>query len=627
MDDKKKYFKKNLKILQKMNAFLAYHVEAVDPSGIEFCLTQQDELNLQRIHEGKTYHYHSLQSAKKEAEEWFQSLDLHTATTIFVYGIGLGYYYAAAQEWLKQHPHHALIFLEEDLNVIHRLCETELGWHLLKNPQVQLVYFRSRVEDKTIFNELSWTYFDSPFVISSLKLYKTFNPEACLQMAHEISYDLVQKKALVDEYLQYGIAFFRNYYHNMLELPRAYSGNALFNCFENVPAIICGAGPSLNKNIDLLAGLQKQALLFAGSSSLNALIPKGIIPHFGVAIDPNKAQYSRVEVAQHHQIPFFYRNRLYYEALTAIKGPRLYLTGAGGYEISRWFEEQLNIEGDDLDEGNNVVNFSIEIAQALGCNPIILVGVDLAFTDQHHYADGVMEDLHLTEEDLKTDDDFESRPLLREDLNGKPVYTLWKWLTESEWIADFAEKHPEITLINATEGGIGFKDVPNQSLHLVVGNYLKESQEKINTINSEIEKHALAHVTEQRLKTLFIEMQTSLDHCIVYLSRLMEEVERMTEDIKDGKTVPDELQTVEGMMLEKELEKEIGYHALLDTFNEIYIRLKHRDIQDLRSTKRRISKKVRSLKKLEIQRERLVFLRDTARINRELIQRALGQRL
>ena len=36
-------------------------------------------------------------SALNEAQEWFQSLDLHLATVIFVYGIGLGYYYEAAK--------------------------------------------------------------------------------------------------------------------------------------------------------------------------------------------------------------------------------------------------------------------------------------------------------------------------------------------------------------------------------------------------------------------------------------------------------------------------------------------------------------------------------------------------
>ena len=135
----------------------------------------------------------------------------------------------------------------------------------------------------------------------------------------------------------------------MLQLPHAYNGNGLFECFKDVPAIICGAGPSLDKNIDLLARLKDKALIFAGSTALNALIGKKILPHFGAAIDPHIHQYSRVAAAEPFPYPFFYRNRLYHEALLAISGPRLYLTGDGGYATGNWFEKMLDIEGEDLE--------------------------------------------------------------------------------------------------------------------------------------------------------------------------------------------------------------------------------------------------------------------------------------
>ena len=44
----------------------------------------------------------------------------------------------------------------------------------------------------------------------------------------------------------------------------------------------------------------------------------------------------------------------------------------------------------DLEEGHNVVNFSLSIAKALGCNPIILAGVDLALTDEKAYPPGIL---------------------------------------------------------------------------------------------------------------------------------------------------------------------------------------------------------------------------------------------
>jgi hypothetical protein len=624
MKDQEKYFKKNLQLLQKTHPLLVHQLGLTDPEDLEICWTQQEEINLKRFYEGQSYYYHSPISALGEAKEWFQSLDLHLATVIFVYGIGLGYYYEAAKAWLKQHPHHSLVFLEEDLGVLYRLCETELGWRLLKDPQVRLVVLRDRHSNKPIFNELSWTYFKDPYIISSIKLYNEVNPEGFLQLTHDLSFHFEQKKAAIDEYMQFGVIFFRNFYPNLLELPHAYWGNGLFNCFSQIPAIICGAGPSLNKNIALLPELKNRALIFAGGSALNALIPKGMIPHFGVAIDPNIYQYSRVAVTQLYHIPFFYRGRLFHEALTAVTGPRLYLsTGTGAYPTPHWFEEQLNIAGEDLDEGHNVVNFSLQIAQALGCNPIIIIGTDLAFTNQEYYADGIAANLNLTQEDLKISSQPGSPLVLREDIHGQPIYTLWKWVTESEWISDFAESHPEITILNATEGGLGFKGVPNLSLQEIAEQYLQKPQEAIAKIDQEIQKYSLSHIRLERILELLQAMMESLDRCAHLFSRLIEENQQLAEQIQQGASFPPTLQSTSMILLESDIEGEVGYSFLLSIFNQVFLRIHHRTIQDLQTPKRRVSKKKIAINKLGLEKQRLLFLRDVARFNRELIQRTI----
>ncbi len=625
MKNRQIFFKKNFQLLQKTHPLLAHQLDLIDPKDLEICWTQQEELNLKRFYENQSYYYHSPVSALEEAIEWFQSLDLHAATVLFVYGIGLGYYYEAAKAWLKQHPDHTLVFLEEDLNVLYRLCETELGGRLLKDSQVQLIFLQDAHSNKPIFNELSWTYFNDSYLISSLKLYQEVNAEGFLQLQHELSFHFERKRAAVDEYMHFGVSFFRNFYPNLLELPHAYWGNGLFNCFSQIPAIICGAGPSLNKNIALLPELKNRALIIAGGSALNALIPKGIIPHFGVALDPNLDQYSRVAVTQPYQVPFFYRGRLFHEALTAVTGPRLYLaTGRGSsYLTPHWFEEKLNIEGQELDEGHNVVNFSLQIAQALGCNPIIIIGTDLAFTNQNYYADGIAANLNLTQEDLKIDNQPGSPLVLREDIHGQPIYTLWKWITESEWISDFAESHPEITIINATEGGLGFKGVPNLSLQEAATQYLQKPQDGITKIDQEIQKHSLKHIHLKQLLELLQEMKESLDRCTHLFSKQLEEIDQFIEHIQQGASFPPSLQTPSMMLLESDIEEEIGFSFLLSIFNQIFLHLHHRTFQNLQMSKRHKPEKKRILNKLELDKQRIIFLCDVARFNRDLIQRTI----
>lgn len=617
----KDIYNHNLELIKKTNSKLAYQIQITDPSPLEFCTSKNEQLNLKRTYQGQTYYYHSQNDPLAEAKEWFEKLELQNSTVLYVYGIGLGYYYEAAKAWLKQKKTHALVFLEEDIGVLRRLLETELGRTILKDSQVKIIYFTDVLEDKEIFNEIAWTYIQCPFTISSLKLYADVNPQGCTDLSHRLSHESVQKITLVDEYLQYGIAFFRNFYPNLFELPHSFLGNALFEKFKNTPAIICGAGPSLNKNIDFLKTLSKKALIFAGSSALPALIAKDLNPHFGAAIDPNKAQVVRVKSVQDkgRPIPFFYRNRLFHEALLAIKGPRIYLTGTGGYNVAEWFEMELGIEGGEpLDEGHNVINFCMEIAQALGCNPIILVGVDLALTNDEQYAEGVVASLKLTEEDLKMGPDLDSKPLLKKDIYDKPVYTYWKWVTESEWISNYAKEHSDITIINATEGGLGFKDIPNKKLKEVAQEYLKREDNFYKKIDDSIKNHSLSRITREQIEQLMMTLQNSLKNCIGYFETLVKEMDKIDKELKSGENVSNSLESPVTILTEGEIEKEIGYQYLLDIFNVIFLRLNHRELQSIQGVS-----KVENKKRIKLHKKRLNFLKDVAQVNIELMERTM----
>lgn len=625
------YFRKNIGFLKKLDSKLAYQLQMVDPAQLEFCYSENEQLNLKRVYQNKTYYYHSEIDPLKEAQNWFSELQLTNETVIFVYGIGLGYYFEAARKWLKDNPKHSLVFLETDLGVLYRLFETKLGSELLRHPQVRIMHFREMHENKELFSELSWIYILCPFKISYLKLYYEVDSEECQELSHRLSYDIEQRNVLVDEYLSYGISFFINFYANLLEIPLAYSGDKLFNQFKDKPAIICGAGPSLNKNIETLKKLHSKALIFGGSSSLPALVSSGVIPHFGAAIDPNQAQLSRVMSVQKHSIPFFYRNRLFHEALKAITGPKLYITGTGGYEVARWFDYELKIaeeladESEELDEGNNVINFCIAIAASLGCNPIILTGVDLAFTNNEYYAGGVAKTLNLTEEDLKNIAAHDPERIIKKDIYGKPIETLWKWIAESEWITKFAKEHPELTLINATEGGIGCEDIPNMTLKEVQEKYLKKEWNISKDIEEKIKPLSLATIKKDKIIQLMKQLQKSLKKCIEYFSQLSQEMDFLLKDLKTKKTIPETLETQKSLLLELDIQEEVAQEFILDIFNVVYTRLRHRDIHAILFPKRKMSLQIQQKKKIQLQKDRLKFLIEVAKVNIEIIEATLKQ--
>lgn len=616
-------FNQNVALWAHANPKAVVFLPYTDCSHLEFSKTSKGELNLTSKVDDKTVYYHSNESPIKESQELFSGLDLSDTEVIYVYGVGLGYFYEAAKDWLKKDPHHHIVFLEDNLAVIHRLFETERGSQILHDNQVKLIFFENLDDEIASLKELYWQFLTTKMVVTALPFYEKHKEKEWQELNHKLLYDATVRHALLQEYLEYGIVFYRNFYPNLLRLPGASLGDGLAGQFRNVPAIICGAGPSLNKHIPLLKNIGDKALIFAGGSALNALNAAGIQPHLGAGVDPNPAQYERLTSNFAFELPFLYRNRMEYHAFNTVRGPRLYIAGSGGFDIAEWFEEQLGIKGKNIDEGYNVVNFCLDIARVWGCNPIIMVGMDLAFTKMHAYATGVVKEASVTEEEILSSPDLDSRALLRPDIYGNPVYTQWKWIAESQWISDLAKEHPDFTLINATEGGIGFPDIPNESLASVIVKHLKRNYELRDRLHGEIQNHVIPDVTIEKVKGLLQELHDSLIRCLENLETLFQEAVHMIEKIHKEKQMPAVIQSGMAALAEIEMAEEIGYKYVLDVFNVVYSKVLNRDLVELNWGQGEQTDWQQAIQRLELNNKKLAFLRDVARANVALIQLTL----
>jgi hypothetical protein len=616
----KKQFIKNAEKWAQKYPQAAIYLPSIDSSHLTFCKTEKNQPNL--IQNG--HYFHSTHDAAEEAEKWFSQLNLKNNHVLFIYGVGLGYAYEAAKSWLKKKRNRRLIFLEDDLGVIRHLFETEIGTKILKDPQVQLHFFNhADLENpSSTLSELYWNFLTSQILVSALPYYEYEKKEIFLEIKHRILYDATLRESHL-EYLDYGILFFKSFYPNIKKLEGSYLGNELFGKFKNIPAIVCGAGPSLEKHLPLLQSLRDHALIFGGGSSLNILNAAGIQPHFGAGVDPNPGQFERLSTNSAFETPFLYRNRLYPPAFDMVHGPHLYVTGSGGYDISEWFEKKLKIKGRFIEEGFNVVNFCLELANAFGCNPIIFVGMDLAYTDMRLYAPGVISDAAVKEEEIINLTQIADKAVLKTDIHGKPIYTMWKWISESQWVSTFAKEHPDITLINSTEGGLGFSEVPNIPLEEVINKHLTHSYDLEGWVHTEIQNGAMPQITTRKVVAVMKNLRKSLQRCKEGLDLLLKETNLMREQIQKEKTQPAFLQSGLAALCETELLEEPGYKHVLDVFNRVYMLTLTHDAHLAKSSSRTPEWRT-SLKKLDLNAKKLIFLRNVALVNMELINRTLN---
>lgn len=245
--------------------------------------------------------------------------------------------------------------------------------------------------------------------------------------------------AVIADVRDMGKKIIGNIVRNLNLLPGSSDFSPFKGAFKNVPALICGAGPSLEKGLPYLPGLRERALVLAGGSALNALTQVSFFPHFSAALDPDPpAHLFRSQGAV--ESPLFYQNRVAHRLLDGCHGPRIFVPDTISYPIESWFLDRLGIEALPFEAGWNVATFCLHIAVAMGCNPIIITGVDLSHPQGKAYATGVA--MPQTSTQL-TKSDF---------------------LLAADWIEEFVAAHPTTTFINASTGGMPLRGLQQKTL-------------------------------------------------------------------------------------------------------------------------------------------------------------------
>lgn len=551
-------YKHNLALFLEKDALTSSQIIYGDFSQIYFCQTEKGELNLYRTKYGIIDYYHDQSGAIDQAAKTVQEISNQQSDVICYYGLGLGYVYDVLKEWLRKKPSRRLVLLEDDLEVVHCFLYTLRAREILQDPQVTLYHFPELKFDFVRLEQLLQSIFPLSFYFCALPYYAFRRHTAVNKLGYKLFYSSMVIKRVFEENLSGHQWLLANYYSNLLHLSESVLETCLFEKFKGVPVIVCGAGPSLEKNIELLKTLKYRALIFAAGSSLNAINSFGLIPHFGAGLDPNPEQFHRILTNDTFHLPIFYRNRVSYQAFEYIQGPKIFIPGATS--VASWYEKELGVSTpSNVEEGYNVLNFCIEIARRLGCTPLIAVGMDLAFTSLKRYSSGIrIHPLWLDVSDLN----FQSNKEVVERSDG--LTTKWDWIGEANWISEYATAYPELNVINATEGGLGFYPVPNKTLEEAANQNLTKTYDLEGWIHAEIQAHPLA-LKKQQIIDKMNEFKSSLEICRNHCRIIAEEGRKqpVTQEMKAP-------HSPRAILHERLLHEEIAYQNFLQGIDQIW---------------------------------------------------------
>jgi len=407
---------------------------------------------------GGSVQLHSRFDPLKEARNVVRNSGTQDSDYVIILGLGLGYIIDALLE--LEISHTALLFVvEADLEVLRAAFESRDLRSLLIARRIWFAWPSSgpdlAVQWGRVFDPVSAQRATVVSWPPSLSLHPEFYRSATEVIQSQTSQVFTDINTLVAK----SEAFLENFVQNIAALLPAPGVRHLGNRFPGVPAVIVSAGPSLDRNLHELRGRDDGALLLATDTALKPLLSAGVEPHIICTADPTYANYRHLEGAHSP-------NALLVAEATTHPGS---LRDFAGRLIACTFEDSslhglndiLGNKG-QLRAWGSVATMVLDLAVKAGCDPIIFIGQDLAFTDGRLYCSGVYFEREWFA-DVTTPQTWKER--LRElrstrklvkmaDIFGNEVETSTTLVSYWNWFQKELSRHPDRTFINATEGGI-----------------------------------------------------------------------------------------------------------------------------------------------------------------------------
>lgn len=230
-----------------------------------------------------------------------------------------------------------------------------------------------------------------------------------------------------------------------------------FGQYPGKPAIIVGAGPSLNKNKYFLPEVLGKALIISVGKALKPLLSIGVKPDFLITIDPSEETYQQIEGLEDLDIPFILLATAAGINARKYRGPKYMASQYPAYLVPG--DEKFLVE-----PGGSVSTTALDIAIRMGCDPIVYVGQDLAYTGEKHHCDATMhENNGIT---------YLKNMRTIEGWNGEKLPSTLGMISFRNWITKRVKSERKTTFINATEGGAFIPGLKHMTLRTVIDDYL-----------------------------------------------------------------------------------------------------------------------------------------------------------
>lgn len=396
----------------------------------------------------KIYRLDSLYDSGNLIDLWYKSLgdDWNLNNKLFMYGFGNGNY---VRKFLNSARQDCKIIVHEPSYVIFRTVienfditdiisdeRFRLVFWPLYAPAPVMQFYQNIIDYTDIYSYKGAIYLNYP---------ELFPQDAALYAKGlQRARDYAGANQIVHD--RFGGDYNRNTFNNLGFLRDSMNIIKIAGLVpEGIPAIVVAAGPSLDKNIKELAKAKGKSIIISTDTALKPLALAGIVPDIAAIMDGKKDEKYMSE-EESRQIPLVCTPRSGTEFLHFHSGVKFFTDDFCNH-INR-FMEMSGSKLYRLPSGGSVANACFSLARLFHSNTIILVGQDLAYTDDKTHSEVTVRG------SVKTEIEELEHVVMDTDIYGNPIRSSQEFRIYREWFEKQISENTDIKVIDATEGGV-----------------------------------------------------------------------------------------------------------------------------------------------------------------------------
>ncbi|WP_169084592.1 motility associated factor glycosyltransferase family protein [Paenibacillus sp. PL91] len=353
--------------------------------------------------------------------------------------------------------------------------------------------------------------------------YREYSLDSCIAIVKKVKEIIHYKAMLYGNSIEDSMIGFRNNIKNINCLTRSKDVSQLKRLFENKPAVVVSAGPSLNKNIEQLKKMKNKAVIIAVDTIASRLCDEGIIPDFICSIERGKETYT-----------YFYENKNYPSEITLVGPlvlhPQIFEEYQGNIVIPmrekvgeyNWIQDVFGISKDSsISIGLSCAHVAFGFAEHIGASPIVLMGQDLAFGDskeESHAGGTIYDNKEFTNNIFSSIDET-----IVEGYYGGYVTSNEIWINFRKWFEkEIFDKN--LFVINATEGGAKIANTLQMSLAEVLNTHCSENLVPVldilkNVASNPLNQEQMKIKIEEQIE-FFSDLKIKYENQLINIKRL-----------------------------------------------------------------------------------------------------------